>query len=172
MSDVDAITTQANDKRVADGTLNLPHPYKRSHAIQYINWVFEKGLTESTWAFGICLKETDTETGASPLIGIIGMEPNVRHQHGRLGYWIGHTYWNKGYTTEAVKAVIDYGFETLAFRRIYAEHFVDNPASGRVMQKAGMAYEGTHRQHYQRHGVFHDIAYYGILRDEWLNSRR
>ena len=68
--------------------------------------------------------------------------------------------------------VVDYGFGDLDLLRIYATHFARNPASGRVMQKAGMTREGCLRQHVLRWDVPQDLVYYGILRDEWLVLRR
>ena len=55
-----------------------------------------------------------------------------------LGYWIGVPWWNRGYATEAGRALLDFGFGTLGLHRIMAHHMMRNPASGRVMQKLGM----------------------------------
>ena len=62
-----------------------------------------------------------------------------------MGYWISIPYRNNGYASEAVKTVIEYGFSKLGLKRIQAVHGVNNPASGRVLEKAGMKYEGTLR---------------------------
>lgn len=59
--------------------------------------------------------------------------------HARLGYWLGVPYWNLGYGKEAVKAVLAFDFSTLNPHRLCAPHFRDNPASVRVLQKAGCA---------------------------------
>ena len=85
-------------------------------------------------------------------------------QKGKQGYWLGKDYWNKGYATEAVKAVIGYGFEKLRLNRIYAGHFTKNPASGRVMQKTGMTHEGLGREHILHWGVYEDMVECAILR--------
>ncbi|NEP60397.1 MAG: GNAT family N-acetyltransferase, partial [Symploca sp. SIO2G7] len=84
-----------------------------------------------------------------------------------LGYWIGVLYWSKGYCTEAAKAVVQYGFEVIGLHRIQAAHFPHNPASGRVMQKIGMSYEGYRRQHILKWGKFEDLELYGILKSDW-----
>ena len=88
--------------------------------------------------------------------------------HGELGYWLGVPFWNQGYCTEAALAVVQYGFEVLRLHRIYASHMIRNPASGRIMQKIGMTYEGCQRQHVQKWGVFEDLATYGILQSEYV----
>lgn len=62
---------------------------------------------------------------------------------------------------------MQYGFEELNLNRIYAQHFKSNPASGRVMQKVGMKYEGCQWQQYKKFGVFEDSVMYGILRQEF-----
>ena len=85
-----------------------------------------------------------------------------------MGYWIGVPYWNKGYCSEAAKALIGYGFDELGLNRVFAEHMVRNPASGRVMEKAGMTYEGTLRQHVKKWDRYEDLKVYGILRTELL----
>ena len=80
-----------------------------------------------------------------------------------LGYWFGERFWNKGYATEAASGTIKYGFEKAGLHKIFARHFVDNPASGRVMEKNKMICEGTLKSHHQRFGQYHDICYYGIF---------
>lgn len=88
-----------------------------------------------------------------------------------IGYAIGWDYWGRGYTSEALAAVIDYLFSEVGLNRIESQHDPDNPASGRVMQKCGMTYEGTHRQaDYSNRGIV-DACMYAILRAEWEASR-
>ena len=77
-----------------------------------------------------------------------------------------------GYATEATQAVIRYGFEVLGLQRIFAGHFTRNPVSGRVMQKAGMTYEGCFRKHHKKWDVFEDLAYYGIIRGDYDSQTR
>jgi RimJ/RimL family protein N-acetyltransferase len=96
----------------------------------------------------------------------MGIEINRPHDAGELGYWIGKPYWNQGYCTEAAKAVLRYVFSALELNRVGAIHFTRNPASGRVMQKIGMRYEGERRQALKRWGEYVDIACYGILRED------
>ena len=72
-----------------------------------------------------------------------------------------------GYCTEAAAEMLRYAFEDLGLHRVMARHFRSNPASGRVMQKIGMQYEGRMREHFWRWDQAHDIELYGILRREW-----
>lgn len=63
--------------------------------------------------------------------------------------------------------MVAYGFNTLRLHRIHAQHFTRNPASGRVMEKIGMQYEGCLRQHIYRWDQFEDLATYGILAQDF-----
>ena len=79
------------------------------------------------------------------LLGCVTIDAHRYFPRAELGYWIAMPYRNMGYGTEAVAAVIRYCLSDLGFVRIQACHSVDNPASGRVMEKAGMTCEGTLR---------------------------
>ena len=90
-----------------------------------------------------------------------------RFNQAELGYWIGKPFWNRGYATEAAIAVIRFGFASLDLDRIASRHFSRNPASGRVMQKAGLRHEGTARQSMIKWGKYEDLQLYAILREDW-----
>lgn len=85
------------------------------------------------------------QRGADLLLGCVTLEVHPWFARGELSYWIALPHRNKGYMTEAAAAMIDYGFSELGLKRIQAYHAVENPASGRVLEKAGMRYEGTMR---------------------------
>ena len=84
-----------------------------------------------------------------------------------LGYCIGKAWWGKGVMTEAVKAVIAYLIEEVGMNRVEARHDVNNPGSGRVMQKAGMTFEGVLRQASRNNTGLCDLAVYSILAEEY-----
>jgi len=104
------------------------------------------------------------------LVGAIGLRFIPRFERAELGYWIGRPYWKNGYCTEAGRAVLQYGFTVLKLNRIHASHFTRNPASGRVMQKMGMAHEGRARQHAKKWDKFEDLELYGTLREQWIRN--
>jgi len=163
-SDVPAVTQLAGDRAIADTTLLIPHPYTEDDAKRWIR-SHPKSLEdgkESPWA--ITLKES------KELIGAIGIEVEPKYFRGELGYWIGKPYWGKGYATEAVGAMIRYGFDELGLNRIYATHFKRNVASGKVMQKNGMIHEGTLREWVFKWGKAEDSEMYSILREEYLRG--
>ncbi|PFA62821.1 GNAT family N-acetyltransferase [Bacillus sp. AFS015802] len=89
-----------------------------------------------------------------------------------VSYTIGYDWWNMGYGTEALKAVVEFAFIHMKVHKISAAHNTDNPASGRIMEKAGMKQEGVIR-HMIRNAKnqYKDCAVYGLLREEYLIQR-
>ena len=107
------------------------------------------------------------------IIGTIGFMWIQRdNAAAEVGYSLSRSYWNRGIMTEALRAIIDMGFTKLNLNRIEAMHEVDNPASGKVMQKAGMHYEGRLRQRVYNKGRFADVDLYAILRQDFVSSNR
>lgn len=72
----------------------------------------------------------------------IRLGQDVHRQTAGLGYWLGEEFWGRGIVTEAVATFTDFCFENFPLRRIYAEVFANNPASARVLEKAGFVFEG------------------------------
>jgi [ribosomal protein S5]-alanine N-acetyltransferase len=120
---------------------------------------YRKGLPGT---FAIELKETHR------MIGTIGfMWINTDHKSAEVGYSLAREQWNKGYASEALRAVVAFGFDVLRLNRIEAQHETDNPASGKVMSHAGMRYEGTLRGRIVNKGRIVDVALYAILREDY-----
>ena len=165
LADVPEVQRLAGDRDIAATTLHIPHPYEDGAAEQWISkhqQEFEQG-EQLTFAI--------THRIEHYLIGCIGLSSISReHETAEVGYWIGKPYWNQGYCTEATAAVLKYAFEDLKLNRVHARHFKNNPASGRVVQKVGMKYEGCLRQHFKKWGNYQDAETYGILREEFLGS--
>jgi RimJ/RimL family protein N-acetyltransferase len=89
------------------------------------------------------------------------------HNSSELGYVLNRRYWGQGYMSEAVRAVVAFGFRELGMNRIQARCDVPNVGSARVMEKAGMTFEGVLRQQLFEKGSYRDIKIYSILRSEW-----
>lgn len=83
---------------------------------------------------------------------------------------LGTDFWNRGYGTEAVKAVFDFAFRELGIESITADHMAQNPASGAVMRKAGMRQCGVTPGKYEKNGIKHDAVCYEITKEEWENQ--
>lgn len=102
------------------------------------------------------------------VIGTIGfMWVQQDNRAAEVGYSLSRAYWNQGLMTEALSAVIDFGFSTLHLNRIEAQHELGNPASGKVMEHVGMQLEGTLRQRIYNKGHFVDVKLYAILKRDW-----
>jgi ribosomal-protein-alanine N-acetyltransferase len=110
--------------------------------------------------------------GNGQLMGTIGAMNTVEmFQCTELGYCIGRSYWGKGYMTEAVANVIEYLFNTVGFNRITARFNPDNIASGRVMQKNNMVFEGISRKAgFTEKQGFYDFINYAILKEDYKNN--
>lgn len=149
------------DREIAAGTLNIPHPYEPGMAAAWIATHADGVERLSPIVYAV----TARDDGA--LLGAVGLMLEPAHQRAEIGYWVAREAWGGGLCTEAARAVMAYGFETLGLERIHAHHFTRNPASGRVMQKLGMRHEGTLRGHVVKWGRREDIECYGILREEF-----
>jgi RimJ/RimL family protein N-acetyltransferase len=163
--DAPRVQLLAGDRDVAATTLNIPHPYEDGMADSWIRTHPESFAKRESATFAVTLKPGVDEPA---LIGAMGLTLAMPHTRGELGYWIGKPYWGQGFCTEAARAVLTFGFESLNLGRIFARYMDNNPASGRVMEKIGMQYEGCLRQHVNKWGQLVDIILYGILRPEYL----
>ena len=159
-ADIAELLPLIGTREVAATTLRIHHPYTEQDAKAFLVLLQEPGR--------IWLANTLRTDGRQ--IGGIGLTVDTEHQHAELGYWLGAAYWGKGYATEAAREMLRYGFEDLRLNRIYASHFKDNSASGRILVKLGMRYEGCQRQHYRKWDRFVDSELYAILRQEWESS--
>jgi len=165
LADAKAVQRFAGDREIADTTLNIPHPYENGMAEEWISGhqtAFEKKT-------GLTLAISDKKAGK--LMGAIGLSGLSAGHQAELGYWIGKPYWNNGYCTEAAQAVIDYAFSVLGLIRVHACYLTRNPASGKVMQKLGMDYEGSRKKHVRKWDKFEDLELYGILKEQWEIQR-
>ena len=161
LEDAQDVQRLAGDRDIALMVLRIPHPYEDDMAEEWIRVCADAYKKDEAINFAITLR-TDRN-----LIGTIGLELEQENERAELGYWIGKPYWNLGYATEAARAVVAYSFEVLKLNRIYAYHFTRNPASGRVLKKIGMHYEGCRRRHTKKWGNFEDSIGYGMLKSDF-----
>ena len=157
LDDAPAVQRLASAREIAEMTLQIPHPYPEGGAEA---WITASAARDGVFEFAIVAREDEE------LVGSIGLAVKREHRRAELGYWIGVPYWGRGYATEAGAAMVRYAFETLDLHRVFAIHYAKNAASGRVLQKLGMSYEGRQRGHILKWGEFLDEELYGILRDD------
>jgi ribosomal-protein-alanine N-acetyltransferase len=123
----------ANNWNMARTLSRMPHPYSLSDAETFI--ARQSGSGRAMDSLGLAV------TLADQFVGMASLFP---HEGAGLemGYWIGEPYWNRGFMSEAARALVDFGFERLDLPVIVAGHYVDNHASGRVLSKLGFRYTG------------------------------
>ena len=163
-SDAKDIYAWSQDPEVARYVLWSPHTSLRDSRayLRYMRSLYRAGLP-SSW--GIVLRETGRVIGT---IGFMGYSPENRCAE--VGYSLSRSFWNRGLMTEALRAVLHSAFTALNLNRVEAQRDVRNPASGRVMEKCGMAPEGTLRERIWNKGEFIDVVLYAILRSNWMES--
>ncbi|MEX0751524.1 MAG: GNAT family N-acetyltransferase [Xanthobacteraceae bacterium] len=130
--DAKAVAVLANDIRIAQNTVRIPHPYALADAEA---WLAKANTAAGEVTFLVTLND-------GTIIGACGFDP----RDGRtpeLGYWFGVAYWGKGYATEAARAVIDRAFGDLRHEVLHAGARVSNPASRRVLEKCGFQWTGV-----------------------------
>ena len=131
LEDAKAVAALANDRRIAENTARIPYPYKLADAEQFIAGANKEGEA----AYLITLRD-ESIIGACGLMFRDDDAPEI-------GYWLGVPYWNKGYATEALHALIDYAFTDLTHESVQAGARVTNPASRRVLEKCGFQWTGV-----------------------------
>jgi RimJ/RimL family protein N-acetyltransferase len=130
LADVKAIAQLANDRRIAENTARLPHPYGVEDAEHFI-------AAANRYDGEACF----VMTYGGPPIGVCGV--SLREDIVELGYWLGVTHWGHGFATEAARAVIDHAFGDLGHQALHSSARVNNPASRRVLEKCGFQWTGV-----------------------------
>ena len=134
--DAKALYKYASDPIVGTRAGWPPHK-SEEESLQVIHDVFQNA---TTWA--IELKETGEAIGAMGYMPWDQLNLPSREGEALVGYWVGRPYWNRGICTEALKMMIEYIKETTDIPSLISSHYVDNPASGRVMEKCGFVDTG------------------------------
>lgn len=131
-ADASRVTTLVGEWDIARMTSRIPHPYSLIDADLWI-----ASLEHDEFVRGI---ELDGE-----LIGAVGYIEDGKGE-AEIGYWIGKPWWGNGFATEAARTLIGHCFTAAGFRRLTCGHFVDNPASARVIAKLGFRRVGRGTQ--------------------------
>lgn len=125
------------------------------------NWLKEYS-DEKYYQWAIVLKANGNEPIGD--ISVVQMNEDISMVH--IGYCLGRAWWRRGIMSEALKAVMDFMFDTVEVNRVESRHDPMNPNSGKVMQKCGMKYEGTLRSADRNNQGICDACYYALLRSE------
>ncbi|PSW20880.1 N-acetyltransferase [Photobacterium sanctipauli] len=157
LSDAPKVQALAGDKDIANGTVNIPHPYYDGLAGQWIGKLLAGWNSGEQAIYAITLKSN------FQLVGCIGLH-NIQGGRAKLGYWIGVPYWGKGYCTEAAERITEYGFNRLSLDTIYGQHFARDTNAGRVMQNIGMAHIATKTDAIRVNMISENLEYYEMQR--------
>jgi ribosomal-protein-alanine N-acetyltransferase len=162
-ADADAPRVQAlaGERAVAETTALIPHPYPDGAAEAWI------AAQARDWAAGREYTYAITQATDGLLVGAIALRPSPL-EHENLGYWIGHTYWGRGYATAAARALIVLAFSLLDIELLTASHLERNPASGRVLEKCALSLLRTERRSHR--GVDEAVCVFGISRVAWEDA--
>lgn len=139
--DLSRLASLANDPDIARMTLRMPHPYGSGDAEAFLlNVASQDPRKAATFVIA--------DDGDRP-VGVIGLFEDADPAP-EIGYWVGRPYWGRGYATEALEGALAWARRKWRRRALVAGHFDDNPASGRVLEKAGFLYTGERRTAFSR----------------------
>jgi ribosomal-protein-alanine N-acetyltransferase len=170
-SDWKDVVDGINEYDVARMLFSTPFPYNKKDADNFIakkikQW---KEKPQKDYQFFLELKSN------KKVIGAMGLS-KIDYQSGvaETGSWINKKYWRNGYITEAKTAVNDFAFNKIKLRRLFSSVFKDNKASNATQKKMGYKLEGTQRKAKKdlALGKIHDVNMYGLLKEDWVKTRR
>jgi RimJ/RimL family protein N-acetyltransferase len=156
LDDADSLAKHANNRKVWLALRDrFPHPYSVDDAHQFLRTsVTEQPVTN------FCI-----EVDGAAAVGIgFRLGQDVHRSTAELGYWLGESFWGLGVMSEAVAAFADLCFTNFPLRRVYAEPFANNPASARVLEKAGFVFEGRLKSNVVKNGQLLDSLLYAKTR--------
>jgi ribosomal-protein-alanine N-acetyltransferase len=156
-----AVQALASDSRIAD-TSNVPHPYPPDGAVTWIRYT--AALREQGREVNFAMMEDGTGT----LVGVCGVL-NIEGQprRGELGYWVGVPYWGRGYASAAAQQLVRIVFEQYGLDELYSSCLVRNPASRRVLEKAGFRHVGYGTHPHSKWGPDDRFALFELTKSEW-----
>jgi len=155
-SDLPSLVQHANNAEIARYLIDaFPHPYTAGDGRAYLEFV-------ASQAPG-CIFAIDV---AGQAVGSIALHPqtDIQRKNAELGYWLAQPFWGQGISTQAIRQLVAYGFQTFDITRIFARPFGTNRASQRVLEKAGFTLEAQFTQTLFKNGEFLDEWVYGVRR--------
>ena len=155
-ADAPRVELLAGDRRVADMTALIPHPYPEGAALGWIATHDTAAASGKEYTYAVTEQD-------GLLVGAVGLRPDPGERE-TIGYWIGWPYWGRGYATSAAQAIIALGFGLIDLGAITASHLARN-AAGRVMEKCGMTPLRTERREHR--GALEDFCVRAITREAW-----
>ena len=159
LADVKAISLLANDRRIAENTRRLPHPYLEDHAVAFV-----RTLANDPRETVFLIENNFVPIG---VVGIDWRQPNSPE----LGYWLGVEHWGQGFGTEAARALIDYFFEEFDHELLYGRARVANPMSRNILEKCGFQWSGVELHRFEALGSSTPVDCFRLSRGVWSSLK-
>jgi [ribosomal protein S5]-alanine N-acetyltransferase len=163
LEDLPAFERISNDPDVADFTASLVYPQPEGWAKTRLERQIE---AQETWGHSFAVIWCET----NEIIAEVSIGLELKRKRGELGYMCARDWRGRGIVPEAVRALITWAFTNLELNRIQACHFPRNPASGRVLEKAGLQREGVLRGYMVKNGVSEDVIMYGMTQADFIEK--
>jgi len=159
LADVKAIAHLANDRRIAENTRRLPHPYSQDHAIEFV-----RAIANHNRETVFLIENNHTPIGVA---GVDWREADAPE----LGYWLGVEHWGQGFGTEAARAVIDFTFEEFDVEHLISGARVANPSSRNILEKCGFQWSGVELHRFEALGSSTPVDRFRLSRSVWSSLK-
>ncbi len=159
LADVKAIAHLANDRRIAENTRRLPHPYSQDHAVAFV-----RAMADDKSKTVFLIENNHVPIG---IVGVNWREPEAPE----LGYWLGVDHWGQGFATESARAVIDYTFEEFDVEHLMSGARVANPASRNILEKCGFQWSGVELHRFEALGSSTPVDCFRLSRGVWASLK-
>jgi len=159
LADVKAIARLANDRRIAENTRRLPHPYSQDHAVDFV-----RAMAADARETAFLIENNFVA------IGMVGVNHSVPGTP-ELGYWLGVEHWGQGFGTEAARAVIDLFFEEQEDEYLFAGARVSNPSSRNILEKCGFQWSGVELHRFEALGSSTPVDRFRLSRGVWSSLK-
>jgi len=159
LADVKAISHLANDRRIAEHTRRLPHPYSQDHAVEFV-----RSIASDRHETVFLIESNHAPVG---MVGVDWHEPEAPE----LGYWLGVEHWGQGFATEAARAAIDFTFEEFEVEHMRSGARVANPSSRNVLEKCGFQWSGVELHRFEALGSSTPVDCFRLTRSVWASLK-
>lgn len=159
LADIDSLVRYANNANIAQFmTDGFPHPYTQENAENFIAFAIKD---DPIHIFAIDVN--------GEAIGGIGLHPqnDIQRKNAELGYWLGEPFWGKGIMSQAIKQIVNFGFQSYDIDRIFARPFGSNTASQRILERNHFQLEARFQKTFFKNNQFEDELIYAIRRTNW-----
>jgi RimJ/RimL family protein N-acetyltransferase len=159
LADVKAIAGLANDRRIAENTRRLPHPYSQEDAIAFV-----RALANDNRETVFLIENNFVPVG---MVGVDWRQADAPE----LGYWLGVEHWGQGFATEAARAVIDFTFEEFDVEHLMSGARVANPSSRNILEKCGFQWSGVELHRFEALGSSTPVDCFRLARSVWSSLK-